>query len=94
MDWYEQDIDIIEEAVRNASPNYDADFEYLYKILKKRYKKVNEKLSQLESKMDRIEELLVSIQSNISSLNNQHSNELADSISAAPTTCTIKLCEG
>lgn len=91
MDWYEQDIDIIEEAVRNASPNYDADFEYLYKILKKRYTKVNEKLSQLESKMDRIEELLVSIQSNMSSLNEQPSVEPVDSISVAPTTCTIKL---
>lgn len=91
MDWYEQDIDIIEEAVRNASPNYDVDFEYLYKILKKRYTKVNEKLSQLESKMDRIEELLVSIQSNTSSLNEQPSVEPVDSISVAPTTCTIKL---
>jgi len=94
MDWYEQDIDIIEEAVRNASPNYDADFEYLYKILKKRYKKVNEKLSQLESKMDRIEELLVSIQTNTCSLNNQPSVEPVDSILVAPTTCTIRLGDG
>lgn len=94
MDWYEQDIDIIEEAVRNSSPNYDVDFEYLYKILKKRYKKVNEKLSQLESKMDRIEELLVSIQTNTCSLNNQPSVEPVDSISVAPTTCTIRLGDG
>lgn len=62
MDWYNEDIEVIEEAVRNASPRYDEDFEYLYKILKKRYKKVNEKLTQMESKMDRIEELLVSMQ--------------------------------
>lgn len=45
MDWYNEDIEVIEEAVRNASPRYDEDFKYLYKILKKRYKKVNERLT-------------------------------------------------
>ena len=30
MDWYEDDIEVIEDAVRNASPRYDEDFEYLY----------------------------------------------------------------
>lgn len=91
MDWYEQDIEVIEEAVRNASPNYDADFEYLYKILKKRYKKVNERLTQMESKMDRIEELLVSIQTNTQIPTETDSIETIETTPSQPITCTIRL---
>lgn len=91
MDWYEDDIEVIEEAVRNASPKYDEDFEYLYKILKKRYKKVNERLTQMESKIDRIEELLVSIQSNISTPTETDSIETIEATPSQPVTCTIRL---
>lgn len=91
MDWYEDDIEVIEDAVRNASPRYDEDFEYLYKILKKRYKKVNEKLTQMESKIDRIEELLVSIQSNISAPTETDSIETIEATPSQPVTCTIRL---
>lgn len=91
MDWYEDDIEVIEDAVRNASPRYDEDFEYLYKILKKRYKKVNEKLAQMESKIDRIEELLVSMQSNISTPNETDSIETIEATPSQPVTCTIRL---
>lgn len=91
MDWYEDDIEVIEDAVRNASPRYDEDFEYLYKILKKRYKKVNEKLTQMESKIDRIEELLVSIQSNISTPTETDSIEMIEATPSQPVTCTIRL---
>lgn len=91
MDWYEDDIEVIEDAVRNASPRYDEDFEYLYKILKKRYKKVNERLTQMESKIDRIEELLVSIQSNISTPTETDSIETIEATPSQPVTCTIRL---
>ena len=91
MDWYNEDIEVIEEAVRNASPKYDEDFEYLYKILKKRYKKVNERLTQMESKMDRIEELLVAMQSNISTPTETDSIEPIEATPSQPVTCTIRL---
>lgn len=91
MDWYEEDIEVIEEAVRNASPKYDEDFEYLYKILKKRYKKVNERLTQMESKMDRIEGLLVAMQSNISTPTETDSIETIEATPSQPVTCTIRL---
>ncbi len=91
MDWYNEDIEVIEKAVRSTSPRYDDDFEYLYKILKKRYKKVNEKLTQMESKMDRIEELLVSMQSNISTPNETDSIETIEATPSQPVTCTIRL---
>lgn len=91
MDWYNEDIAVIEEAVRSASPRYDDDFEYLYKILKKRYKKVNEKLNQMESKIDRIEELLVSIQTNARIPNETDSIETIEATPSQPVTCTIRL---
>ena len=91
MDWYEHDIDIIEEAVRNASPNYDADFEYLYNTLKKRYKRVTTHLVQLEAKIDRMEELLLSMQSNMSIPTETDSSELMESTPSQPITCTIRL---
>ena len=91
MDWYNEDIEVIEEAVRNASPNYDEDFEYLYKILKKRYKKVNERLTQMESKIDRIEELLVSMQTNTQIPTETDSIETIETTPSQPITCTIRL---
>lgn len=93
MDWYEDDIEVIEDAVRNASPRYDEDFEYLYKILKKRYKKVNERLTQMESKMDRIEELLVSMQTNTQIPTETDSIETTETTSSQPITCTIRLSD-
>ena len=93
MDWYDSDIETIEECVRNASPNYDADFEYLYKILKKRYKRVTAHLVQLESKIDRIEELLLSMQSNMSIPTETDSSELVESTPSQPIICTIRLGE-
>lgn len=91
MDWYEDDIEVIEEAVRNASPKYDEDFEYLYKILKKRYKKVNERLTQMESKMDRIEGLLVAMQTNTRTPTEIDSIETIETTPSEPITCTIRL---
>lgn len=91
MDWHNEDIAVIEEAVRSISPRYDDDFEYLYKILKKRYKKVNEKLTQMESKMDRIEELLVSIQANTRIPTETDSIETIEATPSQPVTCTIRL---
>lgn len=91
MDWYNEDIEVIEEAVRNASPRYDEDFEYLYKILKKRYKKVNERLTQMESKIDRIEELLVSMQSNVQIPTETDSVETIEVTPSQPIACTIRL---
>lgn len=93
MDWYDSDIETIEECVRNASPNYDADFEYLYKILKKRYKRVTAHLVQMESKMDRIEELILSMQSNMSIPTETDSSKLMESTPSQPITCTIRLGE-
>lgn len=91
MDWYEDDIEVIEEAVRNATPKYDEDFEYLYKILKKRYKKVNERLTQMESKMDRIEGLLVAMQTNTRITTETDSIETIETTPSQPITCTIRL---
>ena len=91
MDWYNEDIEVIEKAVRSTSPRYDDDFEYLYKILKKRYKKVNEKLTQMESKIDRIEELLVSMQSNVQIPTETDSVETIEVTPSQPITCTIRL---
>lgn len=84
-------METIEEYIENGNLNYDEDFEYLYKILKKRYKKVNEKLTQMESKIDRIEELLVSIQSNISTPTETDSIETIEDTPSQPVTCTIRL---
>lgn len=36
---YDSEMETIEEYFENGNLNYDEDFEYLYKILKKRYKK-------------------------------------------------------
>ena len=91
MDWYNEDIEVIEEAIRNASPRYDEDFEYLYKILKKRYKKVNERLTQMETKMDRIEELLISMQTNTRIPAEADSTETIEPTLSQPITCTIRL---
>ena len=91
MDWYNEDIEVIEEAVRDASPKYDEDFEYLYKILKKRYKKVNERLTQMESKMDRIEGLLVAMQTNTRITTETDSIETIETTPSQPITCTIRL---
>lgn len=91
MDWYNEDIEVIEEAVRNASPRYDEDFKYLYKILKKRYKRVNERLIQMESKMDRIEELLISMQTNTQTPTETDSIETIETTPSQPIACTIRL---
>lgn len=88
---YDSEMETIEEYFENGNLNYDEDFEYLYKILKKRYKKVNEKLTQMESKIDRIEELLVSIQSNISTPTETDSIETIEATPSQPVTCTIRL---
>lgn len=88
---YDSEMETIEEYVENGNLNYDEDFEYLYKILKKRYKKVNEKLTQMESKIDRIEELLVSMQFNMSTQTETDSNETVESVPSQPVTCTIRL---
>lgn len=88
---YDSEMETIEEYIENGNLNYDEDFEYLYKILKKRYKKVNEKLTQMESKLDRIEELLVSMQSNISTPTETDSIETIEATPSQPVTCTIRL---
>lgn len=88
---YDSEMETIEEYIENGNLNYDEDFEYLYKILKKRYKKVNEKLTQMESKIDRIYELLVSIQSNISTPTETDSIETIETTPSQPVTCTIRL---
>ena len=84
-------METIEEYFSNVDLVGYEDFEYLYKILKKRYKKVNEKLTQMESKIDRIEELLVSIQSNISTPTETDSIETIEATPSQPVTCTIRL---
>lgn len=88
---YDSEMETIEEYIENGNLNYDEDFECLYKILKKRYKKVNEKLNQMESKIDRIEELLLSMQSNMSVPTETDSIESMESTPSQPITCTIKL---
>ena len=88
---YDREMETIEEYIENGNLNYDEDFEYLYKILKKRYKKVNERLTQMESKMDRIEELLVSMQTNTQIPTDTDSIETTETTSSQPITCTIKV---
>ena len=90
---YDSEMETIEEYIENGNLNYDADFEYLYKILKKRYKRVTTHLVQLESKIDRIEELLLSMQSNMSIPTETDSSELMESTPSQPITCAIRLGE-
>lgn len=90
---YDSEMETIEEYIENGGLNYDEDFEYLYKILKKRYKRVTAHLVQLESKMDRIEELILSMQSNMSIPTETDSSELMESTPSQPITCTIRLGE-
>lgn len=88
---YDSEMETIEEYIENGGLNYDEDFEYLYKILKKRYKRITAHLVQLESKIDRIEELLLSIQSNTSIPTETESSESMESTPSQPITCTIRL---
>lgn len=88
---YDPEMETLEEYISNVNLACYEDFEYLYKILKKRYKKVNEKLTQIESKIDRIEELLVSMQSNINTPTETDSIETIEATPSQPITCTIRL---
>ena len=60
---------------------------------KRDIKKVNERLTQMESKMDRIEELLLSMQTNTQIPTETDSIETTETTSSQPITCTIRLSD-